>query len=160
MKRIGIVLFTTVFLLLACLQLSAQERQRIIDIENGVIFGYNLSSDTIGIGHNLGFNLTLTDVLKVGFRNINGDGVNINNFNLFMFDYRVYNGLGVLLSAGSDTTAANPVTGMSVYYRAINRVIENTLTTQLKIEFGFMNDVTLSIDNGLVTGTISAALGF
>ena len=162
MKKYGIIAFTVVFLLLACLHVGAQEGQGIIDIENGVVFGYNLNTDTVGIGHGLGFNLTLSDVLKVGFRNINGDGTNVHSFNLFMFDYRVFNGLGVLITAGSDNTLAGtpPVTGMSVYYNAIERVIQGRLSTRLKIEFGYLNAVTQTLDNGLVSGTISASLGF
>ncbi len=128
-----------------------------IGIENGVVFGYNLGTNGLGIGHEFGIRLNLTEAMQVGFVYITGDGANMNTFTLLKIEYTVMPLLGVTMASGM--TNNNLAVGIGVFSNILTNTVANRVITVLRIKFEYLYDATTSLDNGIIAASLTARIG-
>ena len=70
---------------------------KIIAIENGVLFGYNINTAGVGVADEISIHLTVADNAQTGFAFVAGDGTNFPDFTLFKLQYFLNPDLGKFL---------------------------------------------------------------
>ena len=87
---------------------------KIIAIENGVLFGYNINTAGVGVADEISIHLTVADNAQTGFAFVAGDGLNFPNFTLFKLQYFLNQRFGINIVAGS--TGVNMATGVGMFF--------------------------------------------
>lgn len=135
--------------------LSAQTAgQRIMSMEFGTVFGYDLDSDTVESATSYSFLLHLSPNLAAGASFLQGTGV--MNASFFRIEYSLDEAIGVQLFSGLYNTALGY--GVGAEYAVAGRSFGG-LTTALTVSLQYYISSTLGIDNGTTAVGISAALG-
>ena len=157
MKKYYIIFLFFVFPFLLFAQ--SEGSNAIMGIENGVVFGYNQGTNNIGSGNFVALHLTVSEEVEASFTYINGDGVNLNNYNLLGIRYLYSPKLGMNISVGQDTTAAIAVAGVGIYYAIFQKVFDNTINTDFQFKLDYLYDFTNGIEAGVLGFSLSASIG-
>lgn len=135
----------------------------ILGIENGINFGYSLSTSDIGSGQELGIHLTVADNTQAGFVIITGDGTNYPSFSMLRIQYFLGPRIGLSLAVGKTGAGppplANVATGAGMFLNVFRRDFADTITAVLKLKMEYLVDLTLGIDQGLISVGISGKIG-
>lgn len=154
------IVFIFIFALFANLAFAQNEGgNKVMGIENGIIYGYNLGTNNLGSGNFVALNLSVSKKVQTSFIYINGDAINLNNFNLLGVSYLFSNKLGLNISVGQDTTAGLPVAGTGIYYSIFEKVFDNTINTDFQFKLDYLYDFTNGIESGTLTFSLSGSIG-
>lgn len=131
---------------------------KILGIESGVVYGYDVSSGDIGYGGSLALGLTLTDNLAAGIVFMNGDGTGLPaTANLLSLSYGFADKVGTTVYLGS--SGATMLSGFGLYYNIFERKAADALGTVLKTKIDYLFDPSAGIDAGDLTLSLAVSVG-
>jgi hypothetical protein len=161
-----IVLAVAALLTVTAVLAVAQDADNgIVGIENGINFGYSLNTSDIGSGQELGIHLTVADNTQAGFSVIQGDATNYPSFSLMKLQYFLGPRVGITVVVGKTGPVAavpplpNLATGVGMFFNVFRRDFADSITTVLKLKMEYLVDVSLGIDQGLVSVGIAGKIG-
>lgn len=136
----------------------------ILGIENGINFGFSLNTSDIGSAQELGIHLTVADNTQAGFVIITGDGTaNYPSFSMLRIQYFLNPVIGLSVSVGKTGVGAPPLgnmaTGAGMFLNIFRRDFADTITALLKLKMEYLVDLSLGIDQGLISVGISGKIG-
>jgi len=136
----------------------------ILGIENGINFGFSLNTSDIGSAQELGIHLTVADNTQAGFVIITGDGTaNYPSYSLLRLQYFLGPRIGLSVAVGKTGVGAPPLpniaTGAGMFLNIFRRDFADTITALLKLKMEYLVDLTLGIDQGLISVGLSGKIG-
>jgi len=132
--------FTLLALVLVAGFVSAQNvDHKVLGIETGVLYSYDVGTGTIGNGTSVALNLTLSDSLTAGFVFLKGDGTGIPaNSSLLSLSYGLADRFGMSVMLGQNATAATVLTGLGMYFNIFERKLQDAVSTVLKAKIDYI----------------------
>jgi hypothetical protein len=155
--RIGLMAGVMI-LVLAATAATQEEDTRLLSMEYGTLFGYDISTNGVVTGQEFAFLLRLSDEVEAGASFIQGTGV--MNAQFFRLDY-AFGPAAVQMSAGLyNTTVGGGTLGVSLgaEFVPLSRSFQG-VTTELSTSVEYLASTGLGIDNGTAAVTIAASLG-
>jgi len=147
-------------ILTASFAASAQNvDHKILGIESGYVFGYDLGSGDLGNAGTVALNITLTDNLTAGFAFLNGTAPMPVTASLLNLNYGLADRFGFALSFGRDTTAGTTLAGFGMYFNIFERKVQDSLASVLKTRIEYLFDPTAGLDSGDLVIGLSVSVG-
>lgn len=131
--------------------------QKILGIETGMVYGYDVGSGNLGNASAVGLHFTLTDNLAAGFSFLSGDGTGLPaTAGLLSLNYGFAERFGINVSLGRSTV---PLTGIGLWVNLFERKLQDTIATALKLRVDYLFAPSVGMDAGDLCVGLSVLIG-
>ncbi|MFP4267890.1 MAG: hypothetical protein ACLFQW_07870 [Spirochaetaceae bacterium] len=149
-----LILIPILLLILLATPVFAQEQPDILEIENGLVMGYDLNTGNIDQTQRFGINFNLSDSIDAGFMFQQGANQYAGG-SFLLLRYALVENLGLSLMYGDVGT---PAGGVMVSYDLLSNNVED-ISTVLRVNMEYLlQDITGPVEDGIFG--VSLSLGF
>ena len=128
----------------------------LLSVEYGVVDGFNLDTNKLGVGHLFGLGLILSDSLEASFAHVMADGTQLRNYNLLRLNLYIKEKVAFSLSMGAENSN-NLVTGLGLIINLFQKQ-RFGITTAFQLRFDYLITRSVNTTGTLMVG-LSAKLG-
>ena len=155
-------LFMLPYLSMQSINVAEGADLNIVGIEWGSMFAYNFNTSKLGPAQYFCVNLPVTDSIIVGFTKIDGDGVNVLDYDLLKFSYFISGKkmpMGIDLLIGGGGTTPNITAGLGIFINVFQKRVEDVISSSLKLKIDYL--LTEAVNNSGTLGlSLTGQIGF
>lgn len=156
-KKLAAIVLGILFIATATSAFAQNTDTKIVGFESSVVYGYDVSAQSMGYANSYGINLTLTDALVAGFHFSSNSGGSLADSFMLNLAYGLADKIGMNLALGNSAAVAQ--VGVGMYYNIFERKVQDTLVSILKLRAGYVFAPSTGIDTGDVVMGLGLVLG-
>ncbi len=158
MNKKLVAIVASVLFIAAAASASAQNTDtKIVGFESSIVYGYDVSAQSMGSANSYGINLTLTNSLVAGFLFTSNSGGSLADSFMLNLAYGLADKVGMNLAVGNSAAVAH--VGVGMYYNIFERNVQDALVSVLKLKVGYDFAPSTGMDTGDVVMGLGLVLG-